>query len=173
MAADLALRRKLKAKCLQWEKAVSKLIRALELQKSSGIRGPRNLWSQGSEQGGNRKVGWKSVLGAVRLLGPSVCLVLYDSHLFSTPAEDWRYWTRGTLVPDAAQVGVMSHSEMDALTHTFLLLNSEPLPLTLFPIQLWECWDQDFILIAVGLGKILEDSSLGKSQESQVPVSSP
>ena len=76
-------------------------------------------------------------------------------------------WTRHALVPDAAQVGVMSHSEMDALTHTIPLLSSEPPSLTPFPIQLWECWDQDFILTAVGLGKLLGDSSLGKSQEKR------
>ena len=89
MAADLAFWRKLKAKCTEWEKAVSKLLgpwtsrkaQEPEVLGTSGVREVSRL--------ATRKIGWKSLLGAVRLLGPFLYLVLHDN-LSPTPAEDWR-----------------------------------------------------------------------------------
>lgn len=70
-------------------KGSKQIVRALDLQKGSGTRGPRNLWVREVSRLATRKIGWKSLLGAVRLLGPFLYLVLHDN-LSPTPAEDWR-----------------------------------------------------------------------------------
>lgn len=103
------------------------------LQKGPGISGARNPEVREVSRVETRKIGRKSVLEADR---PQVLFSILCC-LFSTLAEDWRHRTGSTLlVPDTAQVGVMSHCGKDAWTHTVLILNSEPLLLHPFAVHL-------------------------------------
>lgn len=55
-------------------KGSKQIVRALDLQKGLGTRGPRNLWSQGSEQVGNQEDWLEVPIRSYQTLGPFLTL---------------------------------------------------------------------------------------------------
>lgn len=134
MVVVRAFWRKLKAKCLQWERHQANW---WELQKGSGIRGTRSLWSQGSEEE-KQENGWKPVLEAVRTLDSFLYLCCITAS--SSPSWQKTGGHKAFLYQIQLRCGWWTILKW---MHKVFILNSAPPSRIPFPIQLWECWNQD------------------------------